>query len=314
MKSLGEVQGGRRRQGKPRGSKKRRESGNFHILSLRRRFGGKMTESSNHWQELLAGYVLGNLSSEELIQFKQYLDKYPENKLEVERLQKTLALLPLSLEEGRSPNNLKARIRASAQSATEELELSTRASTREKINKNGRKSQSWQRIWTGIAVATIALLGWQTYHLQQQVSIAEAELIQLRQAWTTNKTKSTNLVRYQETVSLLHQPNNRLLSLTGSKTALDASGSLVIVPDRQLAVLVLQNVPNPPQNKIYQMWAVVNGRKVSCIKFKPDRDGTVLLQIPITNWLKTPMVVITLEQEEETTQPKGDMVMSSPQV
>lgn len=273
----------------------------------------EFSNSSNDWQELLAGYVLGNLSSEELIQFNQYLAQNPESKLEVVRLQETLALLPLSLEEGEAPKNLKARIKASAQSATPESEFLSPTFFSAKTSTNKLKSFPWKRIRTGIALAAIATLSWQTYHLKQQVNIAESEVERLLQAQAATEAVQTNLARYQETVSLLHQPNNRLLSLTGFEPSFKASGSLLISPDLKIAVLVLRNIPTPPPNKIYQMWAVVNGQKVNCIKFRPNQDGSVLLQMPVTNWMSTPMVTITVEPEGEMLQPSDDMVMSSPQ-
>jgi hypothetical protein len=274
----------------------------------------EFSNSSNHWQELLAGYVLGNLSPEELIEFNQYLAQNPESQLEVARLQKTLALLPLSLEEGQAPKHLKARIIESVQSAIEEADFSQSALSATDMGKNKLKRQLGQKIWTGISLIAIATLGWQTYHLRQQVQIAKSQVQQLLQAQAKQETARANLVRYQETVSLLHQPNNRLLNLTGFESSVKASGSLLISPDRKIAVLVLQNIPNPPPGKIYQMWAVVDGQKVNCTKFRPDRDGTVLLQIPVTNWIATPMVTITVEPEGETSKPSDDMVMSSPQI
>jgi hypothetical protein len=176
------------------------------------------------------------------------------------------------------------------------------------------KRRSWNRIWAGISLLTIAALGWQTYRLQQQVAITENQLREVLQAKAESETARANLVRYRETVSLLYERNNRLLSLTGSKLLINASGSLALVPKHKIAVLALQNLPEPPKNKIYQLWAVVDGRKVDCIKFRPDPDGKVLLQMSAKDWIGTPMVIITLEPEGETPQPTGDMVMSSPQI
>ncbi len=275
-----------------------------------------MTEffnSSDDWQELLAGYILGNLSPEELIQFKQHLEQHPEHKVELERLQRTLTLLPLALSEGKAPKDLKARIRKSARETQEEFALfATDKKLLADSSKKREPLRSWHKIVTSIAAATIAILGFQTYRLQQQVAKTESQLAQLRQALAEGETVRANFVRYQETISLLHQPNNRLLSLTGSESSVKASGSLVLIPQQKIAILVLQNVLKPPKQQLYQMWAVVDGRKVSCIKFRPDRDGTVFLKMPANSWVGTPMVVITLEPEGETPQPKGTMVITSP--
>jgi anti-sigma-K factor RskA len=273
-----------------------------------------MTESPNSsddWQELMAGYILGNLSPEELIQLRQYLEWNPEAKIELEKLQKTLTLIPLALTEGKAPQSLKGRIRSSAIAETEELEALE--STRQ-INRSRNLMRGWRKIAIALTAATIAVLSFQTYRLQQQVASTESQLAQLRLTIAEKETVRANLVRYRETINLLHEPNNRLLSLTGSTASMKASGSLVLIPQQKIAVLVLHNVPDAPPRQLYQMWAVVDGKKVSCIKFKPDQDGTVFLKIPADGWIGTPMVIISLESEGETPQPKGDMVITSPSI
>jgi hypothetical protein len=267
--------------------------------------------SSDDWQELLAGYILGDLSPEELIQVRQYLEQHPEAKIELEKLQKTLSLIPLTLTEGKAPQSLKGRIRSSAIAETEELEaLESPRQT------NRSSSLIWGKNKIGIAITTamLTILGFQTYRLQQQVATTESQLAQLRRTLADKENIQANFVRYRETIDLFHEPNNRLLSLTGSTASMKASGSLVLIPQQKIALLMLHNVPDAPPRRLYQMWAVVDGKKVSCIKFKPDQDGTVFLKIPAGGWVGTPRVVITLEPEGKTPQPKGDMVITSPSI
>jgi hypothetical protein len=229
----------------------------------------------------------------------------------LEKLQKTLTLIPLALEEGKAPQSLKGRIRSSAVAEAEELAaLESNLPT----NRSRNIIRGWNKIAIAITAATIAILGFQTYRLQQQVATAEGQLAQLQRNLAEKETIKANFVRYQETIDLLHEPNNRLLSLTGSTASMKASGSLVMIPQQKIAVLLLHNVPEAPPRQLYQMWAVIDGKKVSCIKFKPDRDGTVFLKIPADGWIGTPMVVITLEPEGETPQPQGDMVINSPSI
>lgn len=69
------------------------------------------------------------------------------------------------------------------------------------------------------------------------------------------------LSRYQQTISLLRQPSNRLLSLQGTNVTPTASGSLVIVPKSDVVVLTLQNLTPLPKGQIYRLWAVADSKK-----------------------------------------------------
>ncbi len=74
----------------------------------------------SNWENLITGYVLGDLSSEEATLVKQYLETYPELASEVESLQATLALFPLSLPETKPSEGLRSKI---LQAAATELNV-----------------------------------------------------------------------------------------------------------------------------------------------------------------------------------------------
>lgn len=88
-----------------------------------------------------------------------------------------------------------------------------------------------------------------------------------------------------------------------------SSGSLVIAPQGQAAVLTLQNVSLPPPGKVYRLWASMGDRKISCAEFKPNAEGKVFLQLPLDQWAETSAVVVAVEPLRETPEPTGEMVM-----
>ena len=75
-------------------------------------------EQPEQWESLLAGYVLGDLSPEEVVRVKQHLATAPELANEINRLQATLALLPLSLPPTSPPQTLRQHLLQAAQSAS----------------------------------------------------------------------------------------------------------------------------------------------------------------------------------------------------
>lgn len=74
----------------------------------------------SNWEALITGYVLSDLTPEEAALVKQYLETYPELASEVESLQATLALFPLSLPETKPSEELRSQI---LQAAATELNV-----------------------------------------------------------------------------------------------------------------------------------------------------------------------------------------------
>ena len=67
-----------------------------------------------NWEELLAGYVLGDLEPEEVTAMHQLIAEHPTIITEIDRLQETLAMLPLGLNESYPAGDLRDRIAAIA--------------------------------------------------------------------------------------------------------------------------------------------------------------------------------------------------------
>jgi hypothetical protein len=123
-----------------------------------------------------------------------------------------------------------------------------------------------------------------------------------------------DLNRYQQAVATIEQAPGRMLNLAGSGIAASASGNVVITPSQRQAVLMIQNMPKPPEGKVYHLWAMVEGRKVACIQFTPEADGKVLMQLPADRWVNAIGVAVTLEPNQSEVQPTGDMVMNTVQL
>lgn len=240
-------------------------------------------------EKLLAGYVLGDLTPEESVRVKRHLETHPEFAAEVNRLQATLALLPLSLAKTSPSETLRERLLQTAQA-------SLSSSTARPSSRVWRKPGVWIWVMRSAAAVLLAGLGFSVYRLNQELAVVQADLF-----------------RYKEAIALLRQPNNRLLTLKGISPTLPSSGSLVIAPQSHAGVLTLQNLPPLPKGKVYRLWAFTNGRKVNCAEFTPNSEGKVFLQLPLDNWAGTTSVVVTVEPFQETPEPTGEMVMTGGQ-
>jgi anti-sigma-K factor RskA len=269
-------------------------------------------EHSEPLKTLLAGYVLGDLTPAEAAQVNQLLERNPDLLVELQQLQSTLAVLPLSLPVTSPARQLETRILQAAQA---ELATATHAPAKPIMR---LRSWKWSR---AIAAVMIAGLGIETYQLHQKLAATQRENLQLHQQLATAQvtldqirknelaTTRQELSRYQEAVNLLRQPDNRFLTLIGTSPKLQSSGSLIIVPTRELAILVLRDVALLPQGKVYRLWALVDGQKVTCGDFKPNAQGDVFLQLPLEKWGGTTEVVVTVEPDRALPMPVGEMVI-----
>ncbi|MEO1432957.1 MAG: anti-sigma factor [Cyanobacteria bacterium J06633_8] len=266
-------------------------------------------ELPSNWEALITGYVLSDLTPEEAALVKQYLETYPELACEVESLQATLALFPLSLPESKPPEGLRSQIlRAAEKDLSTTVETEKTPPISQSPNLPITSPKPWLKIAGVAALGLIASLGFFNYRLHQRLATAETDLSNYRLQAELAKTQQ-ELFHYQETLSVLKQPNNRLLTLKSITPDISSSGSLVIAPNSEAAILTLKNLPDLAEDKVYRLWAFVDGKKVKCAKFNPDSQGKVLQKIPLQKWGSTTEVFVTIEPKDGFELPVGETVM-----
>lgn len=169
-------------------------------------------------EELMAGYVLGDLSPEETEQLRQLTAKNPQLAAEINGLQETLELLPYALPEVEPPTHLRSAILEAASV---------------KIKPNPLKKLS-RLPWTGIVASVAALLalalGLDNYRLRQALLN------------TNPQTSSGDTLTY---------------FLKGTKSDNKASASVMVNPNNLEARLTVQNLSPLPPGKIYALWTVL---------------------------------------------------------
>ena len=238
---------------------------------------------SYNFQELLAGYVLGDLDENELAWLNQQLVANPQLEEEIKQIQETLALMPYGLSSEKPSNDLRSNILASV----------SQKSKKSTISPFKRNKLPW--LIVAITTLTTILFGFSSYQLRQQLALKETELLQ-----------------QQELTALLRQPNNRLMALKGVETS-TTSGSLFIIPEEKKAILVLQNLASLPEDKVYRLWAVSQGKKTGCINFKPDEKGGVAVELSPQELTNAQSVLITVESQPDSFQPTSKPVITSSQ-
>lgn len=139
----------------------------------------------NRFEELAAGYVLGNLDSEEMAEFQQLAVEHPSLWEEVAGLQETLDLLPFALTESQPQPSARQQIMQSAA----QVNL---GATPQQQNASPHTQRPWGKIFGSIAAVTTIVLGVQTVHFQQQLAQVQQELAEHKSRMATLPSLSTN--------------------------------------------------------------------------------------------------------------------------
>ena len=242
-----------------------------------------MTNNYDYYnlEEILAGYVLGNLDEKELAWLNEKLLADSQLKEQIKELEATLTFMPYSLPKDMPSSDLRSQI--CNKIAHHNQPKSSRVL---KLNR-----LAW--IISGMTALTTLLLGVNNYGLRQQLAI-----------------NHNKLQPQQELISLMRQPNNLLVSLQGLDELPNASGSLFIAPQKKKAVLALQNLAPLSGKQVYRLWAVSQGKKTGCANFTPDEKGIVYLELSNNALKDANSILITVEPEADTKQPQGNTIMN----
>jgi anti-sigma-K factor RskA len=260
----------------------------------------------HEWEELVAGYVLADLTSEEVIEIHRIILEHPEIVTKIDHFQEALAMLPLGLNETYPSPNLRDRIAAKAIPITVDNLLKDPVDTAESslsdrlaaTNRLPQHKNLWKLATIGLssigAIALIAL-GFDNYQMRQQIATDQVEL-----------------QKHRQTIAMLQGADNRMISLKGMGAIPTAFGSVMIAPTEKAAMISIQNLKQIPQDNSYRLWAIVDGKKVDCAQFRPDEKGKVFVKVPLGNALKqTTTLIITIEPNKDMPEPTGEMVMKS---
>ena len=124
------------------------------------------------WQTLAAGYVLGDLNSEEMVLYQQLLKDHPELSHAVVSLQETLSMLPYGLPQQQPNSQVRSRLLARAKA-----QLNSTNAPRPRVSAGKRRQISRvARIAASVAIILGGLNVWLSYRvITLQARLASAE-------------------------------------------------------------------------------------------------------------------------------------------
>jgi hypothetical protein len=251
---------------------------------------GKMPEPLSEAEKLLAaGYVIGDLSDEELALVEQLSAQKPDFLQEVEVLQVSFNLLPNTLPQTAPPPSLENKVVTAY--AAEVFHA-------QQLLPQPQRALQWAR---GVAIAaTLISLGLaaNNYWLRRQLQFAQS-------------TKADQ----QRVAAILKQPKSRLVALQG-EAGLAARGTLLFTAGQwQEVVLSLGDLPPLPPEQVYRLWlSLANDQVLFCGQFRTDDRGSVFIRLtpPKTppKGVKAKGIFVTVDRAVNQPQPTGKRVLS----
>lgn len=288
--------------------------------------------------DLIAGYILNDLSPEESDRLNQALAETPALQSEIASFGEAFSLLPYGMPIVEPAASLKSKIlSAAAQSIREPNVISRDLTSRDLTSRvesiapkiapkmvsiDSTRRRNWQQwmpaISTGIAAVAIVALGLnqvqlsrqsqQTIALQQKLDATNQELNRLRSELEVN----------QGTIARLSQPETQTYTLTSApanpKSPRPATARIIAKPGDVAVTLVAQDLPKLSDQQVYRLWAVAKpaAKPMYCGEFRQDDWGTAQWVAPNAACTQNPaQLLITLDAPTDPITSAGPLVMRS---
>ena len=205
---------------------------------------------------ILEQYVLGNLSESEIKEVEEYARQYEEIKQEIEAIE--IALQEYAVLHGKTPppgvlSNVLQQLDNTAPKA--------------------QKQASKNRMLPGalILLLGISALSFYFYRLSQTHKAAFDEL-NTNQAMLQANCDSIQAEnnRLEQEIDLLLDPDTRTFRMNGTDLSPQAIAEVYYNTNSNFTRLNIINLPPPPANKQYQLWAFVDGKPENAGVFEMD--------------------------------------------
>ena len=233
----------------------------------------------DRFDDLKDAYALGALTEDERREFEGYLEAHPELQAEVEDLSAIANLLALAPQEHEPPRELRRNLLESIGSSTDANLYDYPQPRARLLSLLGAGGLAATAIAAVAVLAVVGLLVWNA-SLRGENEDLRGEL-QTRQTY----------------------------ELHGSGPAQDVQGEVVELGDGR-AVLVAENLPTTPEDKVYETWLLRDGVPEPAGLFEPRAGGVAAA--PIEGSLEgADAVAVTLEPSGGSSMPTSDPLLTA---
>ncbi|MCY7278490.1 MAG: anti-sigma factor [Phormidesmis sp. CAN_BIN44] len=270
--------------------------------------------------DLVAGYILNDLSPDEADRLDRALAEVPALSEEIESFQEAFSLLPYDLPLLEPSARIRDKIINAASHSLADTSVKPLHSNVVPLASPRRRN--WKRwipaIGTGIAAVAVAALGLNQIQLSQQSQQTIALQQQLEATNTELKRLRSELEANQGTIVRLSQPHTQVYALVGAtskpKNNRRATARLLAKSGDPNVTLFAQDLPKLPNNQVYRLWSVATptATPTYCGQFRQDGSGTAQWVAPSAACTKNPLkFLITLDALTDPVTSAGPLVMRS---
>jgi hypothetical protein len=174
-------------------------------------------------------------------------------------------------------------------------------------NENKKGSSGFQRFLAAAVVLLVIGLIWVIY--QGRESRAQNEELLRTNTALKEKLNSTDSVLQQiiAETKVVKDPNNIVVNMVGTKSAPQSSANVYWDSTKNDVYLVVKNMPALPNDKQYQLWALIDGKPKDLGVFDATNDKVIL---KMKNTQKAQAFAITIEQKGGSPSPTLDKMQS----
>ena len=220
---------------------------------------------------ILELYVFGMLGEAERKEVEQNVLKYPEIKSELNKIEQSLELYA-------------DRFKMSPSAGLEKAIMDKVGQTPRELPLKPKGRGPFNR-WTYLMVLLflISLIAALFFFNNQKIVQTELEESKTNyQALEQDcNSKDQVIASLNNEIDLLLNPDNKRINMPGTDKAPNALASVFYNEKDRKTYLNVGNLPSPPTDRQYQLWALVDGQPVDMGVFDIVIDGdTVLLEVP----------------------------------
>lgn len=261
-------------------------------------------------QELISAYSLGVLEGDDLRELEEFKQNYPEQFNELVK-ENELAFTQLTYAvKGTMPDSgLKKKLKSEIKKDKRDYQPESTVSF-------------WQRVqpfWLnlGAAIAAVALISLVTYNfsLTKKLESRQAQVANLQNRIVAKHTEIENLekesILNRQMVAFIEDPNVVIINLVNTEPDLTAMGKVLWNTKDDQAMFFSSNLPQPPEGKTYQLWAIGRGDPKSAGIFNVNKQGKYVLMLKFLNDLgEIKQFSVSLEPEGGVPLPTGKIYLS----
>ena len=229
-------------------------------------------------QELISAYSLGVLEGDDLRELEEFKNTHPERFNELVR-ENELAFSQLSYAvKGNMPDpGLKEKLVAEIKD--EALDYITKI----KPSLWHRFQPFWLNLGTAVAALAIVSLVVYNYSLTRKLESRQAQVVNLQNQIVAKQSKIENLendtMLNRRMIAFLEDPNVVIINLVNTQPELTAVGRVLWNTKDDEAMFFGINLPQLPEGKTYQLWAIGSGDPKSAGIFNVNNQGKNILML-----------------------------------